>query len=287
MPKIRANGINIYYEVYGSGEPILLIMGLGGSILGWHSQIPALSQHLQVIALDNRGTGRSDMPASEYSMSLFADDAAGLLQALGLESAHVFGVSMGGMIAQELALRRPSMVRSLILAATSPCPLAMPPSPEAFEATVKAQELDPRQAFESTFWTGYSDEYLAANKEDLWRRAQAEAAYASPPEFWRRHYDAVVRHDTRDRLGAITAPALVIGGEDDPLVTAENSRYLAEHIPHAELILFPKARHSFNVELEEETNEAVLDFVRRHSKAAPVPRPGGAASPDRQVEARP
>ncbi len=277
MPKNRVNDIEIYYDVYGSGEPILLIMGLGGSMFGWQSQIPTLSQHLRVIALDNRGSGRSDMPQSDYSMGLFADDAAGLLQALEYESAHVFGVSMGGMIAQELALRHPSMVRSLILGATSPCLLAMPPQPRAFEATVKAQEMEPRQAFESTIWTGYSDEYLAAHMEDIWRRAQVETAYASPPEFWRRQYDAVVKHDTRERLGAIRAPTLVIGGEDDPLVPPENSRYLAEHIPHAELVLFPKMRHSFNVELEEETNQAVLDFVRRHSKAAPVSRPGGAA----------
>jgi pimeloyl-ACP methyl ester carboxylesterase len=105
MPRIRVNDISIYYEVYGSGEPILLIMGLGGSILGWQSQIPTLSQHLQGIALDNRGSGRSDMPRADYSIGLFADDAAGLLSALGCESAHIFGVSMGGMIAQELALR--------------------------------------------------------------------------------------------------------------------------------------------------------------------------------------
>ncbi len=280
MPKIHVSDINIYYELYGSGEPILLIMGLGGSLLGWQSQIPTLSQRLRVVAFDNRGCGRSDVPTSDYSMSLFADDAAGLLRALDIESAHVFGVSMGGMIAQEMTLRHPSMVRSLILGATSPCLLAMPPTPKALEATMKAQEMEPRQAFETTYWTGYTDEYLAANKEDLWRRAQAETAYASPPEFWRRQSDAVAKHDTRERLGAIAAPTLVIGGEDDPLIPPENSRYLAEHIPRAELVLFPKARHSFNVELEEQTNAAVLDFVRRHSEATP-------GRPHRQVEARP
>lgn len=287
MPKTHVNDINIYYEVYGSGEPILLIMGLGGSLLGWQSQIPTLSQHLRVIALDNRGSGRSDMPETDYSMGLFADDAAALLRALNYESAHVFGVSMGGMIAQELALHHPSMVRSLILGATSPCLVAMPPTREAFEATVKAQDMEPRQAFETTIWSGYSEEYLAANKEDIWRRAQAETAYASPPEFWRRQYDAVVKHDTRDRLDAIAAPTLVIGGEDDPLVPVENSRFLADHIPQAELMLFPNARHSFNVELEEEANQAVLDFVRRHSGAPPGTEPAGAAGAGKQIESRP
>jgi pimeloyl-ACP methyl ester carboxylesterase len=287
MPKIHVNDFNMYYEVYGSGEPILLIMGLGGSMVGWQSQIPTLSQHLRVIAFDNRGSGRSDMPEMDYSMGMFADDAAGLLHALDFDSAHVFGVSMGGMIAQEVALRHPSLVRSLILGATSPCPLAMPPRPEAFEATIKAQEMEPRQAFEATFWTGYSEAYLAANEDLLWQRAQVEKIYSSPPAFWRRHYDATVNHDTRERLGDIAAPTLITGGEDDPLMPPEASRYLAEHIPNAELILFPGARHSFNVELADETNRAVLDFVRRHSGAPSENTPSGAARPRRQVDARP
>jgi pimeloyl-ACP methyl ester carboxylesterase len=218
---------------------------------------------------------------------MFADDAAGLLQALEIDSAHVFGVSMGGMIAQEVALRHPSMVRSLILGATSPCLPAMPPRPKAFEATIKAQEMEPRQAFETTYWTGYSDEYLAANEEPLWQRAQVERIYSSPPDLWRRQSNAVAKHDTRERLGDIEAPTLVIGGDDDPLVPPENSRYLAEHIPNAELILFPGARHSFNVELADETNQAVLDFVQRHSGAPGARGSRGAARPGRQVDARP
>jgi pimeloyl-ACP methyl ester carboxylesterase len=277
----------MYCEIYGSGEPILLIMGLGGSMIGWQSQIPTLSQHLRVIAFDNRGAGRSDMPKMDYSMSMFADDAVALLHALDFDSAHVFGVSMGGMIAQEVALRHPSMVRSLILGATSPCLPAMPPRPKALEATIKAQEMEPRQAFETTYWTGYSDEYLAANEEPLWQRAQVERIYSSPPDLWRRQSNAVANHDTRERLGDIEVPTLVIGGDDDPLVPPENSRYLAEHIPNAELILFPGARHSFNLELADETNQTVLDFVRRHSGAPSERGPEGAARSGRQVDARP
>jgi pimeloyl-ACP methyl ester carboxylesterase len=268
MPKALVNGVHVYYEVYGQGEPILLIMGLGGSALGWQSQIPTLSQHLRVIAHDNRDAGRSDRTATDYAMADMADDAAGLLDHLGIGSAHVYGVSMGGMISQELALRHPERVRSLVLGCTSPCLLAMPPSEKAVRDITEAEELPIREAFERTAWMGYSDAYLAAHKDDLWLRAQVEAGLTPPLEAWRRQYAAVAGFDVRDRLGQIRAPTLVMTGDDDPLVPPENSRFLVEHIAGAELVAFPGGRHAFNVEFEEESNSAVLEFVRRHSGVA-------------------
>ena len=116
---VPVNGINMYYETHGEGEPLLLIEGLGYSSWMWYKQIPELSKEYRVIVYDNRGVGRSAKPDSEYTIELMADDAASLLTALGVESAHVLGVSMGGYIAQELALRHPEKVRSLILAGTN------------------------------------------------------------------------------------------------------------------------------------------------------------------------
>lgn len=268
MPKALVNGVRIYYDVYGQGEPILLIMGLGGSALGWHSQIPTLSQHLRVIAHDNRDSGRSEKIAVEYSIADMADDAAALLERLGVGSAHVYGVSMGGMIAQEVALRHPDRVHSLVLGCTSPCLLAMPPSEKAIRDITEAEELPVREAFERTAWMGYSDAYFAAHKDDLWLRAQVEAGLTPPVEAWRRQYAAVAKFDVRDRLSQIRAPTLVMTGDDDPLVPPENSRFLAERIPGAELVVFPGGRHAFNVEFEEESNSAVLEFVRRRSGVA-------------------
>ena len=268
MPKALVNGVHIYYEMYGQGEPILLIMGLGGSALGWQSQIPTLSQHLRVIAHDNRDAGRSDKKATVYTMADMADDAASLLGSLGIGSAHVYGVSMGGMIAQEMALRHPERVRALVLGCTSPCPMAMPPSEKAVRDMTEAAELPIREAFERTAWMGYSDAYFAAHRDDLWLRAQVEAGLQSPLEAWRRQYAAASSFDARERAAQIGAPTLVMTGDEDPLIRAENSRFLAERIPGAELVVFPGGRHAFNVEFEEESNSAVLEFVRRHSAVA-------------------
>src|SRR3990172_6307927 len=120
MPYTLVNGIEIYYEVHGSGEPLLLIMGLGANAGSWVMQVPELSMEYKIIAFDNRGSGRSGKPNEAYSIAQMADDAAALLDDLAIDSAHVFGMSMGGMIAQDLVLRHPERVTSLILGGTMP-----------------------------------------------------------------------------------------------------------------------------------------------------------------------
>jgi pimeloyl-ACP methyl ester carboxylesterase len=276
VPKARVNGNSVYYEVYGSGEPLLLIMGLGASILAWHSQIPTLSQHFRVIAFDNRGCGRSDRP-EECSMPLCAQDAAGLLRALDITSAHVFGVSMGGMIAQQLALDHPRAVRSLILGATSACLAAWPLEQAVTDAMVRSAEAEPRQAFEILLWTGYSDRYAAEHKEELWLQFQVELPLMPPVDIWQKQLTAVLQFDVRERLKAITAPTLVIAGADDHVIPRASCEYLAEQIQGAELLVLPGARHGFNIECEEETNGAVIDFVRRSGRAGAAAEEGSHA----------
>ena len=263
MPKAKVGDIHLYYEEHGQGEPLLLIMGLGASTLTWSEQIPVFGREFRVIAFDNRGAGRSDKPAVRYNIALFADDTAGLMDALRIDSAHVYGQSMGGFIAQELALRHPGRVRTLVLGCTSPCLVAMPPSEKAARDNMESAVLPPREAFERCAWTGYSDAYLAAHKDDLWLRSQVEAGLAPPLDALRHHYAVVGGFDARGRVGQIRAPTLIMTGDDDPLVPPENSRFLAEHIPGVELVVFPGGRHAFNVEFEDESNGAVLDFIRR------------------------
>ena len=118
MPKQKVNRIEIYYEMHGQGDPLVLIMGLRRNAEWWYRQIPTLSKHFQVLVFDNRGAGRTDKPKMDYSIRLFADDTAGLMEALGIREANILGVSMGGYIAQELALNYPDRVKRLVLGCT-------------------------------------------------------------------------------------------------------------------------------------------------------------------------
>jgi 3-oxoadipate enol-lactonase len=261
MPKAKLNGINVYYEVYGAGEPLLLIAGIGGSIIDWSAQIPPLSQHLQVIAIENRGAGRSEKP-EEHSMALYAADCAALLDHLGVGSAHVFGVSMGGMIAQQLTLDNPQTVRSLILGATTPCLTAWPPTATTGEAMVKALDAASAwDAFEATVRLGFSDACIAERKDDLWLLTRLQIPLMAPPEQWKKQLAAILQFDVRQRVDEIKAPTLLMHGDEDPIIPPQGTNYLPEHIAGAELIMFPGAHHAFNVEFADRCNQAVVDFL--------------------------
>jgi pimeloyl-ACP methyl ester carboxylesterase len=265
VPKAKVNDIQLYYEVHGEGEPLMLIMGLGASTLGWDMQTPTFSREFQVVAFDNRGSGRSDKPASRYSIRLFAKDTAGLMDALGIASAHVYGVSMGGFIAQELALSYPQRVRTLVLGATS-CGgrQAIVSLPEHLSLMISLNSLSAEEAAEKGLLLLYSDEFIARKRQELIERALAEAELRPPPDAYGRQVQAATRHDTCDRLPQICCPTLVISGSEDKIVPAENSRILADQIPGAELVVLPKAGHGYLVECAEESNAIVLDFLHRH-----------------------
>ena len=119
MPKVKVNGIDIYYEEHGSGEPVVMIGGLGADTTLWSKQVPAFSERFRVVVFDNRGSGQSDKPDKPYSIPMFAADTVGLMQALGIERAHVVGASLGGLVAQELVLTHPEMVDRLVLVCTT------------------------------------------------------------------------------------------------------------------------------------------------------------------------
>ena len=119
MPKVKVNGIDIYYEEHGSGEPVVMIGGLGADTTLWSKQVPAFSERFRVVVFDNRGSGQSDKPDEPYSIPMFAADTVGLMQALGIERAHVVGASLGGLVAQELVLTHPEMVDRLVLVCTT------------------------------------------------------------------------------------------------------------------------------------------------------------------------
>ena len=277
MPKSKINDIEMYYEVHGptclpaaQADPLLLIMGLGANATAWEMQLPAFEREYRVIAFDNRGSGRTDKPKSPYTMPQMADDAAALLDHLGVASAHVFGMSMGGMIAQELALRHPQRVRALVLGGTmAGGPNAVMAGPQLIQQWVSTSLLPLEQAIENGLRFLYSEQFIERNRERLVARA-LELAHLQPPLYAiQRQVMAVVGFNTYQRLADINVPTLVISGTDDKVVPPENSRILAERIPGAESVELEGAGHGFLVEKAAETNSAVLSFLRRHTAAAP------------------
>jgi pimeloyl-ACP methyl ester carboxylesterase len=268
----RANGIEIYYEVHGEGPPLLLIMGLGANATAWWNQVPALSEQYRVIAFDNRGAGRSEKPSGVYSIAQMADDAAALMDALDMRSSHVFGMSLGGMIAQEYALRHPQRVQALVLGGTTPGgPKAMSPGPEVMGYFATVASLPIAQAIERGMSLLYSDEFLAANKDWLVKRAIENASLMAPAHGLRGQVMAAISHNTFGRLGSINAPTLVLSGTADKIVPHPNSVLISGGIPGARLVQYEGAGHGFLVERADEVNEAVLRFLGA-SEGQPSPK---------------
>jgi pimeloyl-ACP methyl ester carboxylesterase len=265
----KVGDINIYYESHGDGEALLLIMGYGLYSGHWANLIPTFSGAYCVISFDNRGTGRSDKPDIPYTIKMMADDARGVLDAVGVDSAHVFGISMGGMIAQEFAINYPDKLRSLILGCTF-CggEKAILPTPEAlaFLTNPEMAKLPvEEQARETVPWV-WTKEFIDKNPEAVELFVDITSKYPTPPHGFARQAGAIMFHDTYERLPQITAPTLVIVGDADRIIPAENSKILASRIPNAELVVLKNAGHGFFIEAEAESNRAILDFLSRHSK---------------------
>jgi len=264
MPYVQANGINIYYESQGEGEPLLLIAGLGATHELWELQVPSFARWYRVVTFDNRGAGDSDKPQEPYSIALFADDTAALMDALGIERAHVYGQSMGGIIAQEFALRHPQRVRCLVLGCTTfGGPNSVLPSPEAAAVLSGMPNLPEEQAVDRVLEVFYSRRYRREHAEEARQRIQNYFPLRTPPDAYARQLMACLTFDAYERLPQIAAPTLVINGVEDVLLPAENSRIMAQRIPGAELVLFPEAGHLYFHEVPEEADAAVADFLRR------------------------
>ena len=263
MSEVKVNDVTFYYDTRGAGYPLVLIRGLGSNADHWYPQIPALSSRFRVVSFDNRGIGRSDKPNNPYTISMMAEDTAGLMDAIGIPRAHIMGLSMGGMVAQEFALRFPDKVHGLVLACTH-CGGGkdVPPSQEIsalfkeFVATASpdaAQKAGKCLFAESTF----------SNAPELVRAYQQVSA-KFPPEAKTLIYqwEAIKGHDTWTRLHRIQAPTLVITGAEDLLIVPENSKILAEKIPGAQLRIIPGGGHQFLVEQAHVANEAILTFLK-------------------------
>lgn len=271
MPAVKVGDINIYYETHGVGDPLVLIMGYGASSRWCIRQIPAFSQEYKVILFDNRGTGQSDKPDIPYTMEMLAEDVAGLFQAIDIEAAHVYGISMGGMIAQELALRHPDKVISLILGCTIPGGSnTIMPDEEAVKILFdmeRKKQLTPEEQVREALPFLCSQQFIDANPEITEELVLNMLEFITPLHVYRRQGEAIRRFNAYDRLHRITAPTLIMVGTGDRFAPVDNSRILSSRIPNAELILFDGAQHVFPWEAEQQANEAVLDFLKRHRRS--------------------
>ncbi len=229
MPRISVNGLKLFYEAEGHGEPVVLIPGFASGRAIWSMQTAALVRHFRVISFDPRGISASDKPEGPQTIGLLADDLAHLLETLGIAAAHVVGVSFGGFVAQEFALKYPSMTRKLVLCCTSfGGPNHVPPG------------ADTLKAFASSEWV---------DSEEV------------PDHVYRSQLEAAKNFNSESRIERIVSPTLVLSGDADAIVPVQNSRNLAAMIPGAQLRIIEGGSHTFFNERADEFNKYVTEFL--------------------------
>jgi pimeloyl-ACP methyl ester carboxylesterase len=250
----RPDGCRLYFEEHGpkNGRVLVLLEGMGGDIPGWRRNIPRLAERRRVVALDFRGNGRSDAPDEPMSMATLVDDTMGLLDHLGVDRAHLYGMSMGGMVAIESALTRPGRVRSLVLAATHA-------GPARASAPARRRSVPKDRPYLALYSRRFAAEHPDHVAEDILVGSQQP----QPASAGRRQWEAVQAWDAWDRLGDIRVPALVLHGTEDDLVDVANARRLAAAIPGAELVLLEGAGHLYHSEQPDEADRAVNEFLAR------------------------
>jgi pimeloyl-ACP methyl ester carboxylesterase len=264
MGDAKINGINIHYREYGEGEPLLLIMGLSANVDWWGEEFLALlAESFHVVAYDNRGAGRSDRPEGPYPIPLMAEDALGVMDHMGWESAHVMGASMGGMIAQELALNHPGRVRRLVLLCTN-CggPEAVPASPEVLAMLyAPRQGLTEEDIARMSLYLLYPPHYIEQNPEKMEEVVKTHLIAPIEPQCFLWQITGVTMWSCHSRLGDLRHPTLIMTGSEDLLIPPENSRILAEAIPDSELVIYEGAGHGFQTVYAADMAEKITAFL--------------------------
>ena len=268
MPVVDRGDAQIWWDAEGEGEPLLLIMGLGYSSDMWWRLLPELTPTYKVIRYDNRGVGRTGVPAGPYPIDVMAADALAVLDAAGETSAHVLGVSMGGFIAQEVVLRAPERVRSLILGCTATGGAEMVPAePAAMEMAAARASMPPEEAAEVAIPFVYAKGTpRSVIDEDFAVRLEVPTS----PEGYANQLAGVVAWGALEgvgagRLGAIDVPTLVLQGDEDRLVNPANAEVLAKAIPGAELVVIEGASHIFFSDQPVASAKAITAFLEKQT----------------------
>lgn len=261
MPYVPTRDIITYYEEAGSGEPLVLIRGLGSDLQAWAPQLPLLAKHFRVIVYDNRGAGRTGAPDKPYSIAGMADDLAALLDELKVEKAHVLGYSMGGMIAQEFALRHPGRLEKLILLATTAKPdgyvRAVLQSFITIRRTNISREGFVRALAPYLYTAGLFDDEERYERAIL---ASVQNPYAQQDHAFIRQAQAILAHDASGRVGGIKAATLVVTNPGDILIPPRHGEALAKAIPGAQLKSLDGG-HAGVTEYPVEHCQAFLEFL--------------------------
>lgn len=259
MPHADNSGVKIYWDEQGEGDPLLLIMGLGYTMDMWNRTAPVLSQRYRTISFDNRGVGRSDVPPGPYAIATMAADAAAVMDAAGVPRAHVFGVSMGGMIAQEFALQCPERTRSLILGCTSHGgPQAVIADAEVIATMMARATMSAEEGIQAMIPFIYD---ASTPRERIEEDLEIRRRTLPTAQGFFAQVQGIFAHDSLSRLSQLKVPTLVIHGESDRLVPPENGRRLARLIAGARLVMIPHASHIFPTDQPDAAHEAILGFL--------------------------
>lgn len=267
MPFCKCHEIDIYYETYGKGRPLMLISGLSGGSWSWYEQVPFFKNHFRTIVFDNRGAGRSSMPPGPYTIKQLAKDALCLLDNLAVDRTFALGLSMGGMIVQELVLLAPNRIQAMVLGCTH-CggDLRIPPSPEVLETFMNNTGLNHEQIIDKNLPFFFSESCRKNRPQviNAYRKVQLETPL-QPEHAFHAQLQAIGTFGCCDRLSKIEVPTLILAGSEDVLVPVGNAHILAERIPHAELEEIPGAGHAIHAECRDQLNELSLAFFKRRA----------------------
>lgn len=265
MERARINDVELAYQLRGAGVPLVMIHGAQGDQSMFNHLAAQMAGDYQVLTFDQRGSGLSEKPHADYTIAQLADDTAALMDHVGLGAAHIVGVSMGGMIGLEFALRHAARVRALVLGCTTPGGLkAIRIGGTAFTAAYSSQPMSSEERGRALAEAAFTRGYLERHPEIIPAMIEARRQRPLDPSALAARLKAAMSHDVYDRLGRITCPTLVITGKDDALISWENSQLLAERIPHAELVLLEPAGHCFWLEQPEPSRAAIERFLREH-----------------------
>jgi pimeloyl-ACP methyl ester carboxylesterase len=272
MPLANARSVKLYYESAGSGPPVLLVSGQGMTRSAWWRTVPVLSRRFRVLSFDNRDTGRSQHSAWPYTVAQMADDAIAVLDAAGEERAHVYGMSLGGMVAQEIAFRHPDRVGALVLGSTAPGGMqTVLPELRSLLFFVRVGWMGPEEAEWAAVAYKYGEDTRRLRGHLIAEDIAHRDGFPVDALAYLHQMGAVSSYNPRGRLGAIRAPTLVVHGEGDVVVPLANARRLADAIPNAELMTWAGAGHLYATD-EPCADREIMRFLLGHADAVrPAP----------------